>query len=44
MLATRPLDARIVPVLQAVLDKETDAKLRLHAELGLKSYRAAGWV
>ena len=42
MLATLPLDCRVVPVLKAVLNKEKDVKIRLHAEIGLRKYREAG--
>src|SRR5262245_38835430 len=42
MLTTLPLDSRVPPVFKAVLGKETDAKIRLHAENGLRKYRDAG--
>ena len=35
-------DQRVVPVFEAVLAKESDRKLRLHAEQGLERYREAG--
>jgi HEAT repeat protein len=41
MLTTLPLDPRVAPVLEAVLEKDTDAKIRLHAEHGLRKYRDA---
>ena len=37
-------DERVVCVLEAVLAEESDRKLRLHAEEGLKRYREAGVV
>ncbi len=42
MLATLPPDPRVAPVLQAVLEREADAKIRLHAEIGLRKCREAG--
>jgi HEAT repeat protein len=42
MLTTLPLDSRVPPVFRAVLGKEADAKIRLHAENGLRKYRDAG--
>jgi HEAT repeat protein len=41
MLTTLPLDVRVAPVFKAVLDRETDARIRLHAENGLRKYRDA---
>ena len=35
-------DERVVPVFEAVLEGESDRKLRLHAEEGLSRYREAG--
>ena len=43
MLASRPPDARTVPVFQALLQEE-DRKLRLHAENGLQRCRKVGLV
>jgi HEAT repeat protein len=42
MLASLPPDARVVPALKAALNNETDGKIRLHADLGLRKYRDAG--
>src|SRR5262249_33296511 len=39
MLTTLPIDPGIAPVFKAVLGRETDAKIRLHAEVGLRKYR-----
>ena len=41
MLSTLPLDSRVAPVLKAVLENETDARIRLHAENGLRKYSDA---
>ena len=41
LLTTLPLDARVAPAFEAVLEKETDAQIRLHAENGLRRYRDA---
>jgi hypothetical protein len=38
----RSPDARVLPVFKHILSKESDRKLRLHAEHGLKRYAAAG--
>jgi HEAT repeat protein len=35
-------DARVVPVFKRLMAEESDRKLRLHAEQGLKRYAAAG--
>ena len=42
MLATDFADPRAVPVLERILREESDRKLRLHAESGLKRLREAG--
>jgi HEAT repeat protein len=41
MLASLPRDARIPPVFERALAVEPDAKVRLHATLGLQKYSAA---
>ncbi len=41
MLASLPDDPRIAPVLQRALVVESDAKIRLHARLGLEKYSTA---
>jgi HEAT repeat protein len=38
----RSPDARVLPVFKRIMAEETDRKLRLHAEHGLKRYAAAG--
>ena len=40
MLASLPRDARIPPVFEHTLVVEADAKIRLHARLGLEKYAA----
>ena len=42
MLGTLAVDVRIAPVLAKVLESGPDAKVRLHADLALRKYRAAG--
>jgi HEAT repeat protein len=42
MLASLPLDARVVPALKTALNREEDVKIRLHAAIGLQKYRTAG--
>lgn len=44
MLADSPPDARVPPVFEAVLARETDARIRLHATRGLEKYRADGLI
>ncbi len=38
----RSPDARVRPVFKQIMAQQTDRKLRLHAEAGLKRYEAAG--
>jgi HEAT repeat protein len=38
----RTPDTRVLPVFKQILANETDRKLRLHAQQGLKRYQAAG--
>ena len=42
MLSTRPPDARLARLFATLIAKETDRKLRLHAERGLKRCREVG--
>jgi HEAT repeat protein len=38
----RSPDRRVLPILRKIMSEEVDKKLRLHAEQGLRRYRAAG--
>ena len=42
MLGTLCADPRAIPVLEQILEKEDDRKLRLHAENTLRHYREGG--
>lgn len=42
MLANLPADTRAVPVLKETLQKEDNAKIRLHTERAIQKYREAG--